>query len=527
MSTSAATEGKGPFGSFPSGTMSSWLVKLVILGLINALGVMALARSLQAEWWLGVAFFIAALVAVNVVYFRRGGLPWKYLLPGLLFLVAFQVFPAVGTLGVSFTNYGTGHILPQDDARNQIIVQNARPLAPPQSFPVVPLESGGDVAMLITDPATGEAQVGTADGVEPAEGAVFEGGKATSVEGYTTLNLGTLAGNPSLNEQWNEFAVPLDPEQGLILRPQGLATANVLQSGIVVNEDDGTLVEQSSGAVFSPNAETGNYTAEDGRTLTPGWPVFVGFDNYTSILTEPSVRANFFPILIWTFVFAFTTVFMQFSFGLLMAMVFSDKRMRGQRFYRLFLILPYALPIIMTALVWRGMLNADFGIINQILGERINWLGDGTLAKISLLIVNFWIGYSYFFLVVTGALTSIPGDLKEAAFVDGASGFTAFRTVILPLLLVSVSPLLIASFSFAFNNFTLVTLVTQGGPFAGSPVEGGQSDLLITYTFRQAFGTNVQLLGFASAIAILIFLIVASVSAYGFRLTKKLEEIKV
>ena len=77
------------------------------------------------------------------------------------------------------------------------------------------------------------------------------------------------------------------------------------------------------------------------------------------------------------------------------------------------------------------------------------------LARFSLLFVNLWIAYPYFLLVCTGALTAIPGDLKEAAFVDGASGFHAFRTVILPLLMISVAPLLIASFAFNFNNFTL------------------------------------------------------------------------
>jgi len=103
-------------------------------------------------------------------------------------------------------------------------------------------------------------------------------------------------------------------------------------------------------------------------------------------------------------------------------------------------------------------------------------------------VVNMWIGYSYMFLVISGALTSIPEDLKEASFVDGASAFKTFRSIVLPLLLVSVSPLLIASFSFNFNNFTLVQLLTGGGPFTGSPINGGQTDLLITYTFRLAFG---------------------------------------
>ena len=222
---------------------------------------------------------------------------------------------------------------------------------------------------------------------------------------------------------------------------------------------------------------------------------------------------------------------MQFGLGLILAITMQDKRMKGTGFYRIALVIPYALPIFMTALLWKGMMNTDFGIINQIIGTNVDWLGQTSssafwLPKLSVLIVNLWIGYAYMFLVTTGALTAIPTDLKEAAFVDGASGFTAFRTVILPLLMVSVSPLLIASFSFNFNNFTLITLLTDGGPFPGSPIDGGNTDLLITYTYRLAFGTSNQMLGFASAVSMLIFVIVAGISAYSFRLTKRLEEIK-
>ena len=98
--------------------------------------------------------------------------------------------------------------------------------------------------------------------------------------------------------------------------------------------------------------------------------------------------------------------------------------------------------------------------------------------------VNLWSGFSYFFLVCSGALTSIPADLKEAAFVDGASSRHAFRTVVLPLLLVATAPLLVTTFAFNFNNYTLIQLLTGGGPFPGSVCDGGSTDLLINYTYR-------------------------------------------
>ena len=133
------------------------------------------------------------------------------------------------------------------------------------------------------------------------------------------------------------------------------------------------------------------------------------------------------------------------------------------------------------------MLNTDFGFINQVLTADVPWLTEPNLARFSVLMVNLWMGFPYFFLVCSGALTAIPNDLKEAAYVDGASGRYAFRTVVLPLLLVATAPLLVTTFAFNFNNYTLIELLTRGGPFPGTLIDGGSTDLLINFTYRIAF----------------------------------------
>ena len=187
-------------------------------------------------------------------------------------------------------------------------------------------------------------------------------------------------------------------------------------------------------------------------------------------------------MLVWNLVFAFLSVVVCFGLGLLLALVFDDERLRGRKIYRSLIIIPYALPAFMTALVWRGMFNTTFGI-NRWLGTDIGWLESTGLAMFSLILVNMWLGYPYMFLVCTGALQSIPSDLKEAAFVDGATGLTTFRKVTFPLLLTSVSPLLVASFAFNFNNFTLVYLLTavatrerRVGRLDGHPADVGLPD---------------------------------------------------
>ncbi len=238
----------------------------------------------------------------------------------------------------------------------------------------------------------------------------------------------------------------------------------------------------------------------------------------------PSSAGRSVACCVWNLAFAFLSVVVCFGLGLLLALVFNDERLRGRKIYRSLIIIPYALPVFMTALVWRGMFNTTFGI-NRWLGTDIGWLESTGLAMFSLILVNMWLGYPYMFLVCTGALQSIPSDLKEAAFVDGATGLTTFRKVTFPLLLTSVSPLLVASFAFNFNNFTLVYLLTGGGP-RESGESAGSTDILLTWVYRIALDNDPKRQGLAAALSVLIFIIVAVLAAAGFKATKTFEEVR-
>ena len=223
--------------------------------------------------------------------------------------------------------------------------------------------------------------------------------------------------------------------------------------------------------MWTADAEEGSFVSEDGtqRNLAQGWKVNVGFDNFVRVFTNDTIRASFLGILVWNFVFAITTVVITFALGLLVALGLNNPLMRGRTLYRSFIILPYAMPSIAMYLVWREMFNQDFGLINRILGTDINWFGSTASSMFAILLIQLWLGYNYMFLVITGALQSISSDLVEAAGVDGAKPFYAFRTITLPLLLVSVAPLLIGSFAFNFNNFGLIEAYNRGGPPIRAP----------------------------------------------------------
>jgi len=174
------------------------------------------------------------------------------------------------------------------------------------------------------------------------------------------------------------------------------------------------------------------------------------------------------------------------------------------------------------------LLNKDFGWINQILlgGAHVNWLGDPWLARLSVILVNCWLGFPYMFLVATGALQAIPADIIEAGAIDGATPWQIFRRLKFPLLMVSLAPLLITSFAYNFNNFNTIFLLTGGGPKdLSASINVGSTDILITFVYKLAFGGVNRQYGVASAISIIIFFVVAGISAISFRKTRVLEDL--
>jgi arabinogalactan oligomer / maltooligosaccharide transport system permease protein len=516
-----------PSHAFHAGsTTSGVVVKFLLLAAVNGLGIVALytMAPIQPRPWGGIAAVVAATLAINAVYLSRRRLPLKYLLPGTLFLLAFQIYPVLYTGFIAFTNYGTGNILTKPQA--VLRIEAGSVFTPPDAvrYGAVPVADGDDPGLLLTAP-DGTLLLGTTDGVEPVdpadEAVQTDGDQVVAVGGYERLSLREAQDR---QREFQDLRIPLDDGE---IRLTTFREAVRRDQRLVYDDETDTMTDQVEGVVYSPDA-TGYFRAADGARLTPGWRVTVGWQNFTRVFTSPQIRGPFLRVFVWTYVFAVLSVVTTFALGLGLAMTLNHPGMRFRRLYRSLLIAPYALPSFMTALVWAGMLNREFGVVNQIIGAAIPWLTDPTMAKVSILLVNLWLGFPYMFLITTGALQAIPGDLREAASVDGASAWSAFRRVTFPLLLISVAPLLIASFAFNFNNFNLIFLLTRGGPpIIGAQTPAGHTDILISYTYRLAFaGGRGQDFGFAAAIAVVIFIMVAAFSAYSFRYTRSLEEIQ-
>lgn len=516
--SSESLEGRPSRLSLSTGTF----VKLLFLGAVNAIAIASIPTMWSARWWAGLAAVAVTTVLIDVAYLTKRAIPLKYLIPGTIFALIFQVIPVVYSGYIAFTNYGTGNVLTKEQVLDSLSerVSNVPGATRYQAIVLAADGGTGEFALLLTDD-TDSRFLGTSAGLQdPVEITLDDAGKVTEVDGYSALALRDLADRQE--ELQSEFSIPTD--EGTI-RIVTVTTAALYEVVFQHDEATDTVTDIETGITYTP--DEGNFVSATGEKLSPGWVATIGWKNFSRIFTSESIRGPFIRVFLWNYAFAILSVFLTFVVGLGLAIALNHPTMRGKKIYRSFLIFPYALPAFLTALVWAGMFNQQYGILNEIFNANIPWLRDPWMAKASILLVNLWLGFPYMFLVTTGALQAIPEDLKEAAFVDGATSRQAFRRITFPLLLVSVAPLLIASFAFNFNNFNIIYLLNQGGPpIAGAQTPAGHTDILISYTYRLAFeGGSGQDFGFASAIAILIFVMVATISAISFRRTRALEDL--
>jgi arabinogalactan oligomer/maltooligosaccharide transport system permease protein len=253
---------------------------------------------------------------------------------------------------------------------------------------------------------------------------------------------------------------------------------------------------------------------------------WVGLNTFKSLVTLKTWSHTFYGVLLWTIVWAVLSTVTTYFGGFFVAMIVQQRDIRLKGLWRIIFILPYAVPQLISLLVMHNLFNGQFGPINQYLGylgiPRIPWLTDPTWAKATVILSNMWVGIPVSMLLIMGVLTTIPKDMYEAAEVDGAGAFQKFRIITLPLVLFTTGPVLITQFAGNINNFNAIFLMTNGEPVVGDYQYAGATDLLVTWLYKLTL--NQSRYDMASAVGIIIFVLIAGVSIWNFRRSRAFRE---
>ncbi|MDR0554930.1 MAG: sugar ABC transporter permease [Treponema sp.] len=252
-----------------------------------------------------------------------------------------------------------------------------------------------------------------------------------------------------------------------------------------------------------------------------------GFNTFLDIFRIKIWGSTFVQIFIWTIAWAFLATFSSYAFGLLQALIIRSKAVKYRAVWRGIFILPWAVPGLVSMLVFRAMLHSE-GAINQLLlsagiiHEAIPFLSNVFWARLCLVLVNVWLGFPYFMALISGVMTTIPQDMYEAAEIDGANIFQVFRKITLPFIIASTAPQILMSVTFNFNNFNMIYFMTGGGPPNVNFQMAGSTDILISWIFKLTL--DQRMYNYASALSIFIFIVIASVSAWNLLRTRAFKE---
>lgn len=270
-----------------------------------------------------------------------------------------------------------------------------------------------------------------------------------------------------------------------------------------------------------------NYSKIGNHLMLFDW---VGLENFKALFDANSILGStFWSVLVWTLVWAFFATFTNYIFGMILAIVINRKDTKFKGFWRFCFVLSCAVPMFVSLLIMRTMLQPE-GAINVLL-RNLGWIAqdvslpfftDPTWARVTVIVVNIWVGVPYTLLQLTGVLQNIPADIYEAAKVDGANAIQIFFKITLPYMLYVTTPYLIATFTGNVNNFNIIYLLSGGDPVVDLSSTAGSTDLLVTWLYKLT--VDKQYYNAGAVIGILTFIILAVGALFTYRRSKSYKE---
>ena len=270
-----------------------------------------------------------------------------------------------------------------------------------------------------------------------------------------------------------------------------------------------------------------NYSKIDNHLMLFDW---VGLENFAALFDSGSIiGSTFWPVLAWTLVWAFFATFSNYIFGMIVSLLINRKGTRAKGFWRFCFVLSCAVPMFVSLLIMRTMLQPE-GAINVLLRNlgliaqdaSLPFFTDPTWARVTVIVVNIWVGVPYTLLQLTGVLQNIPAELYEAAKVDGANAFQTFTKITLPYMLYVTTPYLIVTFTGNVNNFNVIYLLSGGDPVTDLASTAGSTDLLVTWLYKLTIDKQYYNIG--AVIGILTFIILAVGALLTYRNSRSYKE---
>lgn len=499
---------------------------------INIIGVAAcgavalwLVSSMLADGLYPLASALSAIfIFLALVFLRPQLTPLRWMGAGIALAALFTLYPILYTVYLSVTNMGSGHLMSKEQAIQRLEQQLYLPEeGVTYQWAAFQAADGTYAIWLLAEDGSGLLAVPN-QALQTVEevGELDEKGFPLTLDGYTRLEQKQVVA--ALTELSNtDFG-----EASNTVRIRSLREAATLKPQYAYDEDQDAIIDQQNGEVYKPIE--GTFTSAAGVELSPGYISFIGARHYDDFMSNRGFRDPMLSMVIWNITFAFMSVFLSFVIGLIVTILFED--LPGKRIIRALLIIPWPIPVLVSILIWRSMLNPDLGFVAPMLeslfGDSPEWFQNTFWTRFAVIMVNVWLSYPYFYVITAGAIRSIPRDIYDASVVDGAGAWSKFQQITMPLLLRILMPLLIASFTFNFNNFNVIYIFNYGNPpRPNTIVPMGYTDILISFIYRLAFvSSNVTNYGLAAAITVILFILVSMMVLFQIRFTNLFKEVE-
>ena len=320
------------------------LLKIMLLGALNAFTVWCVPILISHKTWFFAIYFVISTLVLDFIFLSKRRIAPKYIVPGVVLLLLFQVYPALFTGYVAFTNYSNGHFLDKETAIDVMVSNSFAPVGDSSNYMQVVRDNTTQKISLVIQDANGYG-IGTRDGYSalPTSDIKFNSdGKIESVIGYTTLTENEVF---DILDEFNDYKVPIGG--GKFYSVSDVNAVELVAQNLSYDAKTDKVTDNTTGTIYSPN-DSGSMVSASGEEIEPGWTTTVGWRNFSKVINDERYRQPMLQVLAWTFIYAGLVVLSTFFLGLLLALVLNHPRMKSRKIYRALLIVPYAMPSVLS-----------------------------------------------------------------------------------------------------------------------------------------------------------------------------------